>query len=420
MTIMRSEGRRVDLDSADARLHAYVQRVWLPDDRADSPVAVTLESAPEGHVIAEQYAVLPHPRAPRFLVPLESRAVAAASFRGYSASRARVSRMLRNTVGTGFATGIAQRMLRHRLVVSVDRRFPRDRWADVLVVQHLAEVLGRPGIRALVAVRRINPSAKPTLQLFDEDGAPAGYAKLGPTEPTRLLVRTEAAAMAALGGRLDKVIVPELLASGDWGETAYAVGAPLPSGIRRWHEGPDATAPALAEVARSTETSRGPLAGSPFAARLRSDLAAVSAGDDVAPVLAAWLARLECDPAPMEYGRMHGDWIANNLGRLGDRVAVWDWEHSVDDAPVGFDLLHWRFHRALDRDGLPAAVRAVDAATGSLGLLDVPEGSRRLVASTYLLDMFIRWTRLAAGSGAWNPKWYPGLLPVARERDRDR
>lgn len=402
----------------DRRLRTYVERVWMPE-RSDWPVAVTLGRAPDGHDVAEEYSVLPHPRAPRFLVPVGSRRTAAAFFRNYVASRSRRSRLLRRSVAASFASGLAERAFRHRLVVSVDRRFPRERWTEVLLVRHLADVLDQPDVQAFVEVRRVNPAAKPTLQLLDGYGRPVGFARVGATPPTRALVRTEAAALAALAGRLDTVIVPRLLADGDWHQTAYAVGAPLPAGMRRWDSGPDATAPLVAQIARSAGSTHGPLAGSAYAARLRADLAALPSSDDVAPVLTAWLARLEQQPHPLEFGRQHGDWIPNNLGRLGDRAAVWDWEFSVDDAPVGFDLLHWGFHLALSRHGLPAAVAAAEAATPLLAHLDVPLASRRLMVSAYLLDMFVRWTRLVAGTGEWNPKWYPDLLDVARHRDLD-
>ncbi len=401
--------------STDHRLQAWVERIWHHDD-GDTPVRVTLGPPPSDHVIAEQYAVLPHPRAVRFLVPMGSRATSVASFRRYIKRRAPVSQSIRTVLAGGYAVGLADRVFPHRLVVSVDRRFPERRWAEVLVLRHLAAALGRTDLLAFTAVRRINPNAKPTLQLFDVAGSPVGFAKLGDTEATRELVRTEAAAITAVDGRLGSVVTPRLLAAGDWGEIAYAVGAPLPLEMKRWTGGPDATAPALLDIAGSGSGARGPLAGSTYAARLRKQIAALTGRSDVGPWLAAWIDRIERDPRRVEFGRAHGDWIPDNMGQIGAGLAVWDWEHSADDTPVGFDLLHWHFHHALVAHDLAAAVAAVGAASPGLALVGVPVESRELVVSTYLLDLFVRRTKLAIGGGGWNAKWYPGVIEVARRQ----
>ncbi len=409
-------GRRA-LQDADARLRALVDQVWLhPLDR-DSPVAVTLSRPPPDHVVAEEYAVLPHPSMARILVPLPSRRVAAASLLRYNAVRAPTSRALRGAVGWAYAVGIGRYGFPHRLVVSVDQRFPPSRWAEVLVLRHLAAELDRPGLMARVDVRRINPNAKPTLQLFLPDGSPAGFAKLGINAATRSMVRNEAAATAMLHGRVHSVLVPRLLASGEWRDTAYTVGAPLPRDLRRCTSTPGDTLAQIAEVAGSGTDDRRPFATSTHAARLRAELSAAAPHDDVARVLGAWLERLTRHHQELAFGRMHGDWIPNNLGWSGDRLAAWDWEHSADDVPVGLDLLHWYFQRGLDAQGLPAAVRAVDAATQQLGDLGVPDDARALVASLYLLDLFVRRMKLANGGGGWNARWYPDLLEVAARRD---
>ncbi len=400
--------------SIDRRLQAWVERIWQPDDAVDSPVRVTLGGPPNGHVVAEQYAVVPHPRTVRFLVPVGSRPTAVASLRTYSAARSPVSRLVRRSLASGYAAGLADHVLPHRLVVSVDRRFPERRWSEVLVLRHLAELLGQQRLHAFTAVRRINPNAKPTLELFSAEGTPAGYAKLGDTDATRALVRTEAAAMDTLGGMLESVVVPRLLAAGDWRQIAYAVGEPLPLDMRRWTRGPAATATALRHIARSGSTTSGRLAGSIYAARLRKDIVARTGSADVTPLLLSWLDRLEQEPDPLEYGRAHGDWIPDNIGQVGTGLAAWDWEHSADDTPVGFDLLHWHFHHAFVARDLPAAVAAVEGAQPQLAGLGVPAGSRRLVASAYLLDLFVRRTKLAAGGGGWNRKWYPAIVEVAR------
>lgn len=407
----------VTVSTVDPRLRAYIQRIWRNDPSSESPVSVTLGSAPDTHVIAEQYAIVPHARAARFLVPMGARAASAAAFGTYNATRAPLSRTLRGVVGRGYDYGVSDRLFPQRLTVSVDRRFPRERWDEVLFVRHLTDVLGIPSLRAFTAIRKINPNVKPTLELFDDLGRPVGYAKLGTTEATRRLVRTEASAMAELSGQLEAITIPRLLDSGDWGSAAYTVSSPLPRDLHRWTWGPEATTQAMITISASGLVSRAPLAGSTYAARLRADIDQVGAADEVARTLGQWLERLERDRSTIGYGRLHGDWIPDNLGRSASEFVVWDWEHSHRDAPVGFDLLHWHFHDVFVRRGMDAAVAALDAAAPRLSTLGVAFPAQRLVASLYLLDVFVRRTKLAVGGGGWNQRWYPHLLEVARTRD---
>ncbi len=404
-------------EQVDPRLQAYIHRIWQPDLVGESPVSVTLGAPPEGHVVAEQYAVVPHARAARFLVPLGSRRTSSASFRTYNATRAPVSRALRGMLGRSYASGTADLLFANRLTVSVDSRFPRERWPEVLFIRHLAALLNAPSVQAFTAIRKINPNVKPTLELFDSAGLPVGFAKLGTTEATRHLVRTEAGAMAELSGQLKSVTVPELLHGGDWGSAAYAVSSPLPSGLRRWTAGAQATIDALLTISASGLVSRTPLASSSYAGRLRADIDGVGPSNDVARALGAWLDRLENRSTPLSFGRMHGDWIPDNLGRSGSDLVAWDWEHSHPDAPIGFDFLHWHFHGALVRHGMQAAVTALDAASPRLIDFGVPASAQRLVGSLYLLDACVRRMRLAVGGGGWSARWYPHLLEVAHTRD---
>lgn len=405
----------VMVGSGEPRLRSFVEKIWLPADAQDWPVAVTWGLPPAGHVVAEEYVVLPHPRMSRFLVPLSSRAVSTASLRHYNAARAPASRAVRSAVAGALAAGAGGLARRSRLVVSVDSRVPRHRWHDLLITSRLAQELGAERLHAFVAVREINPNAKPTLQLFGDDAKPFGYAKLGTTAATKCLVRNEAAAMRRLGGRTDP-IVPSLLSSGDWHDTAYAVSSPLPLDLRRCSGSVDETLPTLRQVIDSGDRSFGPVAGSSYAARLRSDIDGLRDQDGVTPLLSHWLQAVQHSPVSIPFGGYHGDWIPDNMGRSRDQFAVWDWEHSTPDAPAGFDLLHWHFHDALASSGLEAAVSAVDAAAPDMAALGVPAGSTRLTASLYLLDVSVRRAKLAAGGGGWNARWYPGILAVARSR----
>lgn len=403
-------------DTVDAGLRAHVQRVWLHPVDADSSVAVTLGTSPPAHHVAvEQYAVLPTVSAPKLLAPVGHQRSAAAALRAYGAARSPHSRLARRAMAVTMRSGVLDS--RPRLIVSVDARVPRPRWHEVLLTEHLRRAVDKPDAIAVMEVRPLNPNAKPTVQLFDATGVPVAYVKLGTTTATKELVRREAAALTAVKGSLTTVLVPEMLGAGEWHDTSYAMGGALPLDIRRWSGRPEDTDAALRDIVASGTTSVSTFADSAHAAQMRADIAAATQHPDVASALGAWLERLAENPTPLQLGRTHGDWIPDNLGQSRAGLAVWDWEHSIDDAPVGSDLLHWHFKQGMDAGGLLAAVAAVEAATPSLRLLGVPPQARELVASLYLLHAFVRRLRLAVGGGGWNARWYPGLIAVARSRD---
>jgi hypothetical protein len=161
------------------------------------------------------------------------------------------------------------------------------------------------------------------------------------------------------------------------------------------------------------------LAGSAYANRVRTQLDAMR---EHAPtetkVLSDWLDRLVAEPPVLRFGRWHGDWVAWNLGSSGAKIAAWDWEHSAEGVPVGFDVLHWHFQHVLPDSGLEAAVSAVDRVAPALVKVGVRREAGQSVASLYLLEMFLRSVRLSVGGGGWNPRLHPAMLTVATRRNR--
>ncbi len=175
----------------------------------------------------------------------------------------------------------------------------------------------------------------------------------------------------------------------------------------------------MLDVANSATVYRRPLAGSAYARYLREQLnAEMRNAPQASHALLAWLSRLEIDPNELAFGRWHGDWTPHNLATSNQHVIAWDWEHSRVDVPIGFDALHWHYQRVIFRAGLASAVAEVTNTSRRLGSLGVPPAAQGLVASLYLLEMFLRAARLAAGGGGWDPRIYPAMVKVATERDR--
>jgi hypothetical protein len=402
-----------------ANLAALIQRVWGPGMAEGEPVAVSTSRPPEGHQIVEAYAVIPSSARPKLLLPLGSRAATVGSLRKYNAMKSPSTRARQLALAGVFGTFAGPRIFRDRLFVSIDSRVPVGEHGRWLILPHLSAQLGGSHPYAAVTVRRDNPNVKPTLQLFSRSGAPMAYAKLGWSEATRELVRGEAEALSAVRGRLRVVDAPPLLASGEWRDITFALVGPLPEGLKRWTTDPVRAPEVTLDVAHSTGAHEAPLATSAYATRVRIQLNAMQAhGPLETRVLREWLDRLIGQSEVLTFGRWHGDWVAWNLGSAGDRIAAWDWEHSADDVPVGFDVLHWHFQQTLPNSGLEAAVGEVDRVAPDLVKVGVRREAGDLVASLYLLEMFQRSLRLSAGGGGWNPLLHPELLTVAAGRNR--
>lgn len=400
----------------------WVTRALFPDERARLRVgpARAPAVAPGWRGVA-RYAMVPSARHPRFLLPVGSRRVAAASLLAYNALRPAKVRAVRAMVGTLARVGVLDVARLPRLTVSVPPGLPA---AELVLTEHLSAELGQGALFAACGVRPPDPNHKPTLQLFDSDGRPRGYAKIGWNDATRALVRAESAALRALprsGGEYP--LVPSLLMEGEWNGQVLAVVEPLPADVR----GVDPTEPprvgAILAVARrgGRATPARPVADSRFLRRLTDDALAAAAGDAAGERAVAAVRRLEerYGSTPVEFGDWHGDWVPWNLGTHAGRLVAWDWEHSGSDVPVGFDLAHDAFQRALILDGrsVPDAVRAVAEQVDRHGeRLGLGPEQRGLVVDGYLVEMWLRTWRLAAGGAGWNPTLHPSLLDAIEKR----
>jgi hypothetical protein len=352
----------------------------------------------------------------RFLLPLASRKVTAASVLAYNALRPPRVRASRAVIG-----GLARLGL-----LGVTRAPVLTVEGGPLLWEHLAELLGADRLHAAIGIRPPDPHHKPTLQLFDDAGRPRGYAKIGWNDGTRAMVRSEAATLAALPPpEGDFPAVPRLLKHTQWQDREVAVIEPMPSRVRRIRRPSTPRTAAMLAVARPGEPR--PVAGSPFVATWRrratgGAMAAAETDPGLSTVDAAIDALVTRDgDVRCGFGEWHGDWVPWNMARHRGGLLVWDWENHGVDVPVGFDLAHQAFQVALSTHRRPAAecAVAVDEALrrhgGTLGL-DGPR--RRFVADAYLIELWLRTYELSHGGAGWNPKLHPALLHVLAERLR--
>ncbi|MDG4809218.1 hypothetical protein O7634_20915 [Micromonospora sp. WMMD1120] len=398
----------------------WVSRAVFPDDRVGLSVG---GAPPAGHRAVARYAVVPSVARARFLVPLGARRAGAASLLAYNALRPPKVRALRAVLGGLARFGRLGLAPFPTLTVSVPVGAPA---GELLLTERLSADLGGAPLLAACGVRPPDPNGKPTLQLFTADGRPRGYAKIGWNGATRALVAAEAEALRSLrtvGGVADHPTPPRLLTETSWAGQVVAVIEPLPPAVRGVPVDDPPRVAAVLAVARRGGPAGTPrrLADSTFLRRLADQAgraASVEPAGARAVAAVSALVRRHGDTT-VEFGHWHGDWVPWNLGWHAGRLVAWDWEHSGPDVPVGFDLAHDAFQRALVLRGEPAdvAAAAVDVHLDRHGdRLGLDAARRRLVADAYLVEMWLRTWRLADAGAGWNPALHPGLLDVIEKR----
>jgi hypothetical protein len=379
----------------------WVTRAIFGDPR----VRVTVGDDPDATV---RYAVIPSLDNARFLLPLASHKVTAASLLAYNALRPPKVRAGRAAVGLLARVGALG--LTRAPILSVHAPTP-----DLLLSSFLAAQLGERELHAAIGIRPPDPHHKPTLQLFDGDGRPRGYAKIGWNDGTRAMVRAEAATLADLPAGNGFPPAPRLMLHTRWQGREIAVIAPMPRNVRRIRKPDSPRLAAMLAVARRG----GPAAEPRPVTDLFTGWRERARGGD--PRIDQAIDALEARDGGLhlEFGDWHGDWVPWNMARHRGGLLVWDWENRAPGVPVGFDLAHQAFQTALSTHGKPAATCAVavDEALRRHGAaLGLGEEAQRFVADAYLVELWLRTYELSGGGAGWNPKLHPALLDVLAAR----
>ncbi len=343
----------------------------------DAVAALLGPASPHGATRA--YAVLPRRDRPRYVLPTTRRhargtVLRPGSGRGDAAARVLVGAALRVGAGRLLPGGL-------RVADGSDD--------DPGLRRHLGRLLGEDGVDLAVALGAPRPNRKPVIQVIGPDGTIRAWAKLGVDAHTDELVAHEAATLVAHHPPAP-IVVPEVLAHGDWHGRRLLVLAPLD--ITESAGNLDLTPEVIRAVAGPVtleEVTQG---------AWWKGLAALADDTTVDPqgALGTLMGRLEPALAgrAWPFGTWHGDLAPWNATWSDDRLHVWDWERATGPVPLGLDLVHNRFMVAMLRDGTTlgdavAAVRAYEEVTfGALGYGDddVP-----LLIAAYFLALRARF-----------------------------
>jgi hypothetical protein len=397
------------VDTAEALVET-VQSLWPGAVAAAGP-------APSHRDGIAEFAVVPHLRSPRLLVPAhDARAAARALWRFNAATSARETW---GRTALAAAVRVAGPLpFRDRIVVHGS--------ADGSLAEHLSELFGeRVSFSLGIGTARVN--RKPVLQLFGEHGGSLAFAKVGDSAQARADVRAEAASLEILAGRPWRTLsTPRLLHHATWSGMDVLAMSTLPTSP--WHRPGhqwQLPSPSMAELADAFAEEARPLHALPWIERQRT----IAAGLADARLAEEHVAAVDdavdrSGDLVWEVGAWHGDWTPWNMARHGHRVQLWDWERFERGVPRGLDPFHYCVNAVTRRDGTSpetiirglelagasrhergtrthqlAALYLLAAAGRYLPLTAAAAGQHIAGRARATLDALRLWTRDAAGSG---------------------
>jgi hypothetical protein len=367
---------------------------WIASILSAPPVEafVTRSGADDTRGIVQTLGIFPTAAQPRLLLSLESARASAALLRGGTHAREVRVRVGRVLLRAGLRSGLAQHFLRDRLRFALgETTGGAPPLGDVLLSEHLAEVLGIGDLGFGVRLGRVRPNRKPLIEVVSRDGTPVSYVKVGWNALTRGLVAREAEVLEAVEGASPGAFAaPGVLHHGTWHDLELLALSPLDGRLVLGARDLGEVLEAMIEIARLSDAEEHPLAESPYWRSLRDRIGALAASQDAASLAERLEARW--GPEVLTFGSWHGDWTPWNMARRNGTLAVWDWERSGQGVPVGLDAAHFDLQVALAENGHRWEVALLTVIEGDEGLLPrLPDaGEPRLLVALDLLEMALR------------------------------
>jgi hypothetical protein len=379
------------MDALETDRHADLD--WIAAILSVPPIEASLSRAGTADAGAVQtVGVFPTAQEPRLLLSLESARAAAALLRGGSHARELRVRLGRALLRVTLRVGLAQRVLRDRLrfvIGTTTGAVPP--LADVLLSEHLADVLGRNDLSFAVRLGRVRPNRKPLIEIVSRQGTPVSYVKVGWNDLTRRLVARETEVLEAVERASHAAFAaPRVLYHGSWHDLELLALSPLDGRLLRGRQHVGEVMTAMHEIARLSDAEEHPLTGSPYWRSLLERTAALAAKQDAAAladrVEERWGSKI------LTFGSWHGDWTPWNMAWHKGTLAVWDWERSAEGVPVGLDAAHFDVQVALAANRHRWEAALPEVLDGDKGLLrHLPNaGDARLLVALDLLEMALR------------------------------
>jgi hypothetical protein len=328
---------------------------------------------------------------------------------------------MRALIAAAVRSGVAPLFLRDRVDVWVSNDTPASELPTCIITEHLRRtVFPTHDVTFAIGLGPRGILRKPVIHALSRRGRPLAHVKVGWDPLTREAVERERRALEAWDtAPTTGVRVPRLLYGGRWRDLEMVAVSALPRGIRPFPARASEALAAVRQIADVNGTTEGALELSTYWRRLGERTSRVLARPDAeaSRVLSGFLGRLaeRFGGVALRFGRWHGDFSPWNIGLLGDRLVVWDWEQSTTDVPVGFDALHFGFQVAflLRRKALADAV-AQSRAEGlpllvALGLSDT---AAEATVTLYVLELFLRYYEAMLAGEPLPRGVYPAILEV--------
>jgi hypothetical protein len=214
---------------------------------------------------------------------------------------------------------------------------------DGSVFQTLREVFRRNDICFAVSLGTPGPHRKPVVQVLTPEGEVLGYTKVGWNQATKELVKREAEVLGQLGKEELPFGVPEVLYANERDGRSLCLQSPPPKhsrpAPRRWtREYTDALC-ALASLGVQYK----PLEQTAFWREIVSRVQEVKSSywrrileHAIEKVRRDW------DGKEIPLHLAHGDFAPWNAFQAEGQLYLYDWEYALEEAPAGYDLVHFR------------------------------------------------------------------------------
>ncbi len=279
-----------------------------------------------GFDYVENFAAIPNIQDPRWLVPLNSGAVAAGALNIYTPYR-RAAQLKLRILQLLFRTGPV--LWRPQRVTVARRQQPE-------LLRTLNGLLAGSAIHLTISTGTPGAGRKSTIAAIDGQGAELAFAKVASTSTAEQLMHNEASILREVGfARRLPVLAPRLLFEGQSDGRLVTIQSPVAG-----RAAPKDLGERHSVFLQTLSLGRPrPVAESALLRSLPERLASVGLSDGYFPMIldraARELAGVELSPTVM-----HGDFAPWNLRLQKDAIAAFDWEYGVLDAIPGLDELH--------------------------------------------------------------------------------